>query len=144
MKGIENTAFFREINDLISSIHLLALEETTHKMSLPYGMKIRTKTGSEWHSTSTRSAMVFVDNEPIYKKLKPLKQEWELVGNKGNHGKWCIAEYILPIGAQIKFVAKAKGKKPIEVEFVVDNNSTDIDIDGYVCGNRFCGWIISI
>ena len=118
-------ACLREIAKGVKSFvdHLVVLEGQLEKLEVKQerkAMKVQTKTGSESHTTNWRSAMVTVNGKPIYEALKPLeKPEWELVGNKGKHGKWCIAEYILPVGAVVKFVAKANGKKAIEFEFVV-------------------------
>ncbi len=104
-------------------------------------MKFQVKTGSEWHSTETRSAKVLVNGKPIYEVLEPIESEWELIGNKGVHGKWCIAVYDIPVGSDVKFIAKANGKDPIEYSFTVDR-CFDIDVDGYSYNNRTCGWIV--
>lgn len=54
-------------------------------------MKFQVKTGSEWHTTERRGAMVTVNGKPIYEALKTLnKPEWELVGNKGKRG-WIVS-----------------------------------------------------
>ncbi len=106
-------------------------------------MRVQVKTGSEWHTTERRSAMVFVNKEPIYKALKPLRQDWEQIGNKGTHGKWCIAEYDLPDGAEIEFRASANGKKDIVYSFVA-NEGVSVDVDGYLYSGVLCGWILSI
>lgn len=107
-------------------------------------MKVQTKTGSESHTTNWRSALVIINGKPIYEMLKPLeKPEWEMVGSKGKHGKWCVAEYDLPVGAKVKFIAKANDRDPIEFEFVV-GDITSVDVDGYNYNNTTCGWIVSI
>jgi len=107
-------------------------------------MKVQIKTGSEHHTTNWRSAMVRVNGKPIYEVLKPLsKPDWEMVGNRGNHGKWCVAEYELPVGAIIEFVAKANSQQPIEFKFKVGQVSS-IDIEGYKYGGDICGWIVTI
>ena len=107
-------------------------------------MKVQIKTGSEHHTTNWRSAMVRVNGKPIYEVLKPLsKPSWEMVGNRGNHGKWCITEYELPVGAIVEFVAKANSQEPIEFKFKVGQVSS-IDIEGYKYNNDICGWIVSI
>ena len=107
-------------------------------------MKVQTKTGSESHTTNWRSATVTVNGKPIWEALKPLeKPEWELIGNKGNHGKWCVAEYEIPVGAKVKFAAKANGCKPIELEFIV-GQAEPVDVDGFSYGVRTCGWIVTI
>ena len=125
---------------------LIVLEEKLEELQsrVKNKMKVQVKTGSEWHTTETRSAMVKVDGKPIYEALKPLeKPTWELVGNKGRHGKWCIAEYELPSGAKIEFKANANECKPIQFSFVV-GEIQDVDVDGYVYNNDICGWIVSI
>ncbi|MEW6498557.1 MAG: hypothetical protein AB1589_39575, partial [Cyanobacteriota bacterium] len=81
--------------------------------------------------------------EPIFKALKALSQEWEEVGNKGKHGKWCIAEYELPVGAQVEFCATANGKDKITQSFVVGAINS-VNWDGYSYSNDTCGWIVSI
>jgi hypothetical protein len=107
-------------------------------------MKVQIKTGSEHHTTNWRSAMVRVNGKPIYEVLKPLsKPSWEMVGNRGNHGKWCITEYELPVGAIVEFVAKANSQEPIEFKFKVGQVSA-VDVEGYKYGNSICGWIVSI
>ena len=107
-------------------------------------MKVQVKTGSESHTTNWRLAMVTVNGKPMYEVLKPLsKPEWELVGNKGKHGKWCIAEYELPVGSKVKFVAKANGQDPKEFEFVVGDIDR-VDVNGYEYNKDICGWIVSI
>lgn len=107
-------------------------------------MKVQTKTGSENHTTEWRSAAVTVNGQPIYQALKPIgKPEWEMVGSKGRHGKWCIAEYQLPEGATVKFTAKANGQPPIEFEFIV-GEVEKVDVDGYPYGGGICGWIVTV
>ena len=114
------------------------------KIMVQQPMKVQIKTGSEHHTTNWRSAMVRINGKPIYEVLKPLsKPEWEMVGNKGNHGKWCIAEYELPIGANIEFVAKANSQKPIEFSFTV-GEVTSVDVEGFNYSSAICGWIVSI
>lgn len=111
-------------------------------------MKFQIKTGSEYHTTEWRSCMVYVllRNEsppvPVYQALKVIESEWELVGNKGRHGKWCIAEYEVPLGTKLRFVAKANDKPVIQEDFIVDDNT--VDIDGYNYNHDICGWIVSI
>jgi hypothetical protein len=107
-------------------------------------MLFQTNTGSEWHSTETRSAMVTVNGKPIYEALKPLKSEWERVGRKGTHGKWCIAEYDIPVGAHVVFTARANGCEPIQEEFVVDAESGAIDFEGYKYQGDIRGWIVAL
>jgi hypothetical protein len=120
---------------------MMKSQETTQQ---PKPMKVEVKTGSEHHTTNWRSAMVRVNGKPIYEVLKPLsKPSWEMVGNRGNHGKWCVSEYELPIGAIIEFVAKANSQEPIEFKFQVGQVSS-IDIEGYKYSNGICGWIVSI
>ncbi len=106
-------------------------------------MKIQVKIGSEWHTTERRAAMVLVNGRPIYQALKSLCQEWEEIGNKGKHGKWCIAEYELPIGVKVEFSATANGRDKIAYSFVV-GAVTSVNVDGYSYGGDICGWIISI
>jgi hypothetical protein len=106
-------------------------------------IKVQVKTGSEWHTTERRGAMVKVNGKPIYQVLNPVSQEWELVGNKGKHGKWCVAEYELPVGAKIEFSATANGRDAITHSFVVGEVSS-VDVDGYGYGSDICGWIVSI
>lgn len=120
------------------------LEELMKSQETQQPMKVQIKTGSEHHTTNWRSAMVRVNGKPIYEVLKPLsKPDWEMVGNKGNHGKWCVAEYELPVGAIVEFVAKANSQEPIEFKFKVGQVSS-IDIEGYKYNNDICGWIVSI
>ncbi|MEY2913928.1 MAG: hypothetical protein RLZZ184_3237 [Cyanobacteriota bacterium] len=110
----------------------------------PQPMKVQIKTGSEHHTTNWRSAMVRINGQPIYEVLKPLsKPEWEMVGNRGNHGKWCIAEYELPVGANVEFTAKANSQKPIEFSFKV-GEVTSVDVEGFNYSSAICGWIVSI
>jgi hypothetical protein len=106
-------------------------------------MRVQIKTGSEWHTTERRAAIVTVNGQPIYQILKALAQEWEEVGNKGKHGKWCIAEYELPVGAKIEFFATANGRDKIAHSFVVGGIDS-IDAEGYSYGGDTCGWIVSI
>ena len=107
-------------------------------------MRVQIKTGSEWHTTERRSAMVNVNGNPIYKLLKPVEPpEWESVGNKGAHGKWCTAIYDIPDGLTVEFFAGANGKPTITKSFVA-GQADDIDTDGYTYGNRLCGWIVSV
>jgi hypothetical protein len=120
---------------------MMKTQETTQQ---PKPMKVQIKTGAEHHTTNWRSAMVRVNGKPIYEVLKPLsKPSWEMVSNRGNHGKWCITEYELPVGAIVEFVAKANSQEPIEFKFKVGQVSS-IDIEGYKYGNGICGWIVSI
>jgi hypothetical protein len=106
-------------------------------------MKVQIKTGSEWHSTETRSAMIKVNGEPIYKVLKALNQKWVEVGRKGTHGKWCIAEYVLPVGAVVTFEANANGRVKISETFTVGDIET-VDLEGYQYQSEPCGWIVEI
>jgi hypothetical protein len=101
------------------------------------------KTGSEWHTTEWRGASVLVNGEMIFRALKARSQNWEMVGNKGKHGKWCIAEYEIPIGSKVTFRATANGRDPIEVNFVV-GVAEKIDLEGYPYGGDICGWIVEI
>jgi len=120
------------------------LEKLVAKTKECKSMKVQAKTGSESHTTNWRSATVTVNGRPIWEALKPLeKPEWELIGNKGNHGKWCVAEYEIPVGAKVKFTAKANGCKPIEHEFTV-GQTEPVDVDGFSYGVRTCGWIVTI
>ena len=105
--------------------------------------KFQIKTGSEWHTTERRGAMVTVDGVEIYKALKPLSQEWEMVGNKGKHGKWCISEYEIPTGTKVEFKATANGRDPIIFNFVVGQVES-VDVDGFNYGSDVCGWIVSL
>ena len=105
--------------------------------------KFQVKTGSEWHTTERRGAMVTVDGVEIYKALKPFSQEWEMVGNKGKHGKWCISEYEIPVGSKVEFKATANGRDPIAFSFVVGDGQT-VDCDGYSYGGDTCGWIVAL
>jgi len=106
-------------------------------------MKVQIKTGSEWHTTERRGAIVTVNGSQIYQVLKALAQEWEEIGNKGKHGKWCVAEYELPVGAKVEFSATANGKEKIARSFVVGEIDS-IDVEGYNYGGDTCGWIVSI
>lgn len=105
--------------------------------------KFQIKTGSEWHTTERRGAMVTVNGVEIYKALKPLSQEWEMVGNKGKHGKWCISEYEIQEGSKVEFKATANGRDPIVFNFVVGQTES-VDVDGFTYGSDTCGWIVSI
>ena len=106
-------------------------------------MLIQCRTGSESHTTEWRSCQIWVNGKPIYQELKSITQEWELIGNKGKHGKWATAEYEIPNGASVKFVAKANGKPNIEHTFIV-GKEIKVDFDGYSYHTRLCGWIVSI
>jgi hypothetical protein len=106
-------------------------------------MLFQIKTGSEFHSTEKRSAMVTVNGLPIYKTLKALTNEWEDIGNKGKHGKWCVAEYHIPVGSHLVFRATANGRPEKLEEFVVSEKSI-IDFEGYTYNNSICGWIVSL
>jgi hypothetical protein len=105
-------------------------------------MKFQVKTGSESHTTERRGAMVEVNGKPIYQALKAIEQEWDLVGNKGKHGKWCVAKYEIPEGSKVVFKATANGKPAIEFSFVVGATSEKVDVDGYKYGSDICGWIV--
>lgn len=106
-------------------------------------MKFQVKTGSEFHTTERRGAMVSVDGKAIYEILKASTQEWEMIGTKGRHGKWCIAEYEIPEGSKVTFKAAANGKPSIEHSFTVGENLDDsIDFEGYKYGGDICGWIV--
>ena len=108
-------------------------------------MKIQVCTGSEYHTTERRSAMVYIVNPdgtfvPIYQVLTPIEPpEWRLVGNKGRHGKWAIAEYVIHPGIELYFKATANGKPHIEFKGVPDG---DTDIEGYQYNNELCGWLV--
>ena len=107
-------------------------------------MRVQVKTGSEWHTTERRG--VKVNGKLVYEALKPLsKPEWELVGNKGRHGNWCIAEYEIPKGTSVEFKATANGREDIVANFIA-GEIPSVDIDGYTYGNGSCtcGWIVSI
>lgn len=106
-------------------------------------MRVQIKTGSEWHTTERRGAMVTVNGKPIYEVLKPIDPKWELVGNKGRHGKWCIAEYDLPLGAKVEFKGTANNRDPITTTFTVGELES-IDVDGYTYNNDISGWIVSV
>jgi len=100
------------------------------------------KTGSEWHTTERRGAMVAVNGKPIYEALKAKSQKWSEVGTKGRHGKWCVAEYEIPVGSAVTFTATANGREKIEKSFIVSDEA--IDFDGYDYASDTCGWIVSI
>jgi hypothetical protein len=121
------------------------VEKIKQPKKMAKSQKFQVKTGSESHTTEWRSAMVAVNGKPIYEALKPTTKEWELVGNKGRHGKWCVAEYSIPVGAKVTFTAKANGAPPITMSFVVgEEGSENIDIDGYSYNTDTCGWIVSV
>lgn len=106
----------------------------------------QTKTGSESHTTEWRSAAVTVNGEPIYQSKivkKIAKDEWEDIGNKGKHGKWCVSRYAIPEGARVEFVAKANGREPIEFSFIVGDGQK-VDVDGYTYRQDICGWIVGV
>jgi hypothetical protein len=143
LRAIKNglRSFVDRLIVLESRLEELMSQETTQRLK---PIKIQIKTGSEHHTTNWRSAMVRVNGKPIYEVLKPLsKPDWEMVGNRGNHGKWCISEYELPVGAIVEFVAKANSQEPIEFKFQVGKVSS-VDVEGYKYGNGICGWIVSI
>lgn len=104
--------------------------------------KVQICTGSEWHTTERRGAMVKVGGVPIYEKFKAVEQRWSLVGNKGAHGKWCIAEYLLPYDTEIEFTATANSKEKIVEKIVI--GQTPIDVEGYQYAGEPCGWVVSI
>ena len=104
--------------------------------------KIQVCTGSEYHTTERRGAMVKVGSVPIYEKFKAAEQRWSLVGNQGAHGKWCIAEYLLPYGTEIEFTATANSKEKIVKKIVISQSL--IDVEGYQYANEPCGWVVSI
>ena len=104
--------------------------------------KVQICTGSEYHTTERRGAMVKIGGVPIYEKFKAAEQRWNLVGNKGTHGKWCIAEYLLPHGTEIEFTATANGKEKI-VEIVIVGQAP-INVEGYYYASEPCGWVVSI
>lgn len=107
--------------------------------------RYQVKTGSEWHSTERRGAMVTINGEAIYKVLKAQSQDWQDIGNKGKHGKWCIAEYEIPVGSRVEFRATGNKRDDIVASFIVgQDGSDDIDVDGYEYGNSICGWIVSL
>ena len=107
-------------------------------------MKLQIKTGSEWHSTERRGAMVYANGNPIYKVFTPTEQpEWEPVGNKASHGKWCTASYDLPTGTKVDFIATANGKPDIKKSFVVGDGDS-VEVDGYTYNGNICGWIVSL
>lgn len=88
--------------------------------------------------------MVTVNGRPIYEALKPQGvPEWEQIGNKGKHGRWCVAEYNIPAGSKVEFKATANSKKPI-IETFVAAEGLKVDFDGYTYGSDTCGWIVSI
>jgi len=129
---------------IVLEAKLETLLEEKIMVQQPKPMKVQVKTGSEHHTTNWRSAMVRVNGKPIYEVLKPLtKPEWEMIGNKGNHGKWCVTEYELPLGAIIEFVAKANSQEPIEFKFKV-GQIPSVDVEGHKYSNAICGWIVSI
>lgn len=120
------------------------LESMITTQTEPQAMKVQVKTGSESHTTNWRSAVVRVNGKPIYEVLKPLsKPEWELVGSRGNHGKWCIAEYLLPVRSKIEFIAKANSQEPIEFSFTV-GEIPSVDVEGFIYNSNICGWIVTI
>lgn len=129
---------------IVLEAKLETLLEEKIMVQQPKPMKVQVKTGSEHHTTNWRSAMVRVNGKPIYEVLKPLtKPEWEMIGNRGNHGKWCVTEYELPLGAIIEFVAKANSQEPIEFKFKV-GQIPSVDVEGHKYSNAICGWIVSI
>jgi hypothetical protein len=108
----------------------------------PQSHKVQICTGSEYHTTERRGAMAKVGGVPIYEKFKAVEQRWSLAGNKGAHGKWCIAEYLLPHGTEIEFTATANGKEKIVEKIVIGR--TPIDVEGYQYASEPCGWVVSI
>lgn len=87
--------------------------------------------------------MITVNGRPIYEALKASSSEWEEIGCKGRHGRWCVAEYKIPSGSNVEFKATANGKKPIVKNFVAADD-LKVDFDGYTYGADTCGWIVSI
>lgn len=75
--------------------------------------RIETCTGSEWHTTERRSAMVKIGGVPIYEKFTAVSSRRVDVGTKGRHGFWYIAEYLIPQGTELVFTANANGRDPI-------------------------------
>lgn len=140
-----------QIEGQIESLELAAAVPMSSKLSLASQgqsqrktQRYQVKTGSEWHSTERRGAMVTVNGEVIYKVLKAQSQEWEQIGNKGKHGKWCVAVYEIPVGSRVEFRATANSRDDIISSFVVGTEgSDDIDVDGYTYGSDICGWIVS-
>lgn len=129
---------------IILEHQLEKLMTTVQQQKQQKPMRVQVKTGSESHTTNWRSSLVRVNGKPIYEVLKPIsKPEWELVGNRGKHGKWCVAEYELPIGSKVEFVAKANSKEPIEFKFKV-GETQEVDVEGYLYNGEICGWIVSI
>ncbi len=117
----------------------------------PETSRFQVCTGGETHTTQWRSASVFVvspkgGETPLYKALTPIAPgEWELVGNKGNHGKWVKAEYDVPVGTRLRFEAKANGRPTKSQSFVVQGQPQDtIDLEGYTYSSRICGWIVAV
>lgn len=107
-------------------------------------MRVLVETGSEWYTTETRGCMVKVNGKPIYEVLTPQdRPEWEPVGQKGRHGKWCIATYDIPAGSEVEFRATANSRDPIVKNFVAAEG-LKVDFDGYQYGGGVCGWITTI
>lgn len=67
-------------------------------------MKIRTHTGSEWHTSYGGKGYIFlvkdeVDGKvevPLYSEYEAEDSEWNEVGHHGKHGKWVTARYDVP------------------------------------------------
>lgn len=131
------------IHNDVKDLGLDGIELDRIQLTVNRSMRVQVKTGSEWHTTERRGAMVTVNGKPIYEVLKPIASKWELVGNKGRHGKWCIAEYDLPLGAVVEFKATANNRDPITKTFIV-GELQEIDVDGYTYNNDTCGWIVSV
>lgn len=107
-------------------------------------MLFQIKTGSEIHTTERRGAMVTIGGNPIYKVLTPIERpEWELVGNKGCHGRWCTAVYDIAEGTELEFTATANRRENIQQKITVKKGEK-VDIDGYLYNGSICGWILSL
>ena len=107
-------------------------------------MLFQIKTGSEIHATEQRGAMVTIGDNPIFKVLTPIDHpEWEPVGNKGRHGRWCTAVYDIAEGTELEFIATANGRENIQQKITVKEGEK-VEIDGYIYNGSICGWILSL
>ena len=122
---------------------LMEIQKTETIEAKEKGLKIQCKTGSEQHTTEWRTSKVFLDGIPIWETLKPISTEWVLVGNKGNHGKYCVAEYELPPTGTLSVKFSANKREDITATFDL-SQTEEIDIDGYTYNNTLCGWVVSI
>lgn len=101
--------------------------------------RFRVLIGNEWtrFSLENWTSRIEVNEQPI-QRLKPIDENWFNIEANGHIGIWCNADYEIPCGAKVKFIA-TYGAKTLEREFTV-NDDDFIDLEGY----HNCGWMVSI